>query len=279
MKTGQIVTRTATYAVLTLLLLYFAMPFVIMLMQSLMTDVQVIMDLPERFFPNQLFLGGYKIWMQATYLQNFLNTFFIILLNLIGIPLSASLCAFGFSKLKFRGRETVFAIVLATLMIPSITMQIPLYMLYYKLGWTNTIIPLFLPAWFGGGAINIFMMKQFMRGIQNDIIQAANIDGANYLRIFIQIILPICRPMLTLIMVQTFFAGWNDYSGALMFLAGSPRSNYTLALVLFYDFQNASVGLNAKMAAGVLVMIPCFVIFAIFQKYMIFGVNVGAVKG
>ena len=267
------------YIFITLLCFLFMTPFLIMLSRSFMSANEVIMDLPEKFFPSRLNFEAYYIWFDSGYLQNFLNTVYIIILNLIGIPLSASICAFGFSKLNFAGRDIMFLVVLSTLMIPSITMQIPLYMIYYRLNWTNTIFPLFLPAWFGGGAINIFMLKQFMRGIQNDIVQAATIDGANYLLIYFKIILPICRPMLTLIMVQTFMACWNDYSGALMFLSGSPRSNYTLALALFYDFQNGSIALNAKMAAGVLVMIPCFIIFGIFQKNMIFGVNIGAVKG
>jgi len=257
----------------------FMTPFLIMLSRSFMNTNEVIMDLPERFLPSMLNFEAYEVWLDSSYIQNFINTVFIIILNLIGIPLSASLCAFGFTKLRFAGRDIMFLVVLSTLMIPSITMQIPLYMIYYKLGWTNTIIPLFLPAWFGGGAINIFMLKQFMRGIQNDIVQAAKIDGASFLLIYAKIVLPICRPMLTLIMVQTFMACWNDYSGALMFLSGSSRSNYTLALALFYDFQNGSIGLNAKMAAGVIIMIPCFAVFGIFQKYMIFGVNIGAVKG
>ncbi len=279
----KIAFTAAKYFFLVLFLLFFLFPFFVMLGRSFMTRFEVIRELPERLWPEKIVFDGYKTLLAdrafpfGTYLK---NTLIIVVLNMLGQAISAAICAFGFSKIKFPGRDTVFGIVLATMMLPGIAMQIPLYMIYYKLKWTNTLLPLVVPAWFGGGVVNIFLIKQYMRGIQNDMMEAARIDGANIVLIFVRIILPLCKPVVLLVMVNAFFGCWNDYSGALIFLTN--KDSYTLSLGLYFRFRGGLSGgvfINEMMAAGVIMSLPCAVVFFIFQRQLIDGVSMGSVKG
>lgn len=282
-KPKKIAFTAMKYFFLVLFLLFFLFPFFVMFGRSFMTRYEVVRELPERLWPSKIVFDGYKTLLAdrsfpfGTYLR---NTVIIVVLNMFGQAISASICAFGFSKMQFKGRDFVFGIVLATMMLPGIAMQIPLYMIYYRLKWTGTLLPLVVPAWFGGGVVNIFLIKQYMRGIQNDMMEAARIDGANIVLIFIRIVLPLCKPVVLLVMVQAFFGSWNDYSGALIFL--TDKNSYTLSLGLYYRYRNglvAGVFVNEMMAAGVLMSLPCAIVFFIFQRQLIDGINMGSVKG
>ena len=217
---------SVSYFFLVLLLVFFLFPFFFMFFKSFMGDKESY-SLPVRFFPSSFTLTAYKAVLDVTLLQYFKNTLFVIVFNAIAVPLSASLCAYGFTRVKFQGSEFVFAIVLATIMLPSIVIQIPLYVIFNSFGWIGTLYPLTIPNIFGGGAVNIFLIRQFMRGIPKDIENSAKIDGANSWTIYWRIILPLCMPIITFIIVNTFLGTWNDFMGPLIYLAGKPE-NYTL---------------------------------------------------
>ena len=206
---------SVSYFFLVLLLVFFLFPFFFMFFKSFMGDKESY-SLPVRFFPSSFTLTAYKAVLDVTLLQYFKNTLFVIVFNAIAVPLSASLCAYGFTRVKFQGSEFVFAIVLATIMLPSIVIQIPLYVIFNSFGWIGTLYPLTIPNIFGGGAVNIFLIRQFMRGIPKDIENSAKIDGANSWTIYWRIILPLCMPIITFIIVNTFLGTWNDFMGPLI---------------------------------------------------------------
>ena len=269
------------HVLLVLLSLFFLIPFVYMLSVSFMTDAESLGNPVIVLFPQHgLRFENYRTSLDATLLNSLKNSILIIVINLFFVPLAAMMCAFGFSRCRFRGRNMLFAVVLATIMLPSIAIQIPLYVLYVKLGWINTILPLTVPAACGGGAMNIFLARQFMSSIPRSYDEAAVIDGASKFRIFAFIYLPLCKPIIIFIMIGVFNGTWNDFMSPLMYLR--EESSYTLALDVFYRYSGTlSVGRfpNNQMATGVLMIIPAAAIFFIFQKQLIDGVNIGGIKG
>ena len=282
-KKGAAKKKAATavcYVLLIALLAFFIFPFVFMLLKSFMENKESY-SLPVKFFPSKFTLTAYVSVMDLSLLKYFKNTLFVIFFNAIAAPLSAAICAYGFTRVKFKGSETLFGIVLATIMLPSIVIQIPLYVIFNSLNWIGTLYPLTIPNIFGGGAMNIFLIRQFMRGIHKDIENSAKIDGANSWVIFCKIMLPLCMPILTYIIVSTFLGTWNDFMGPLIYLAGNPE-NYTLAIGIYYKFMGGlsqSNFPNQQMAIGVLMVIPPAVIFFIFQRQLIEGVSFGGMKG
>lgn len=273
--------RTGTYVALLILACFFLFPFFVMVCVSLLTDADVFQQV--LFSPTgTIEIGNYlSIFASGSkYLGYLRNTLFVSLVSAVGIPFVSSLCAFGFAKLHFHGRDVMYSVVLATLMIPSVITLIPLYAIYAKLGWLNTLAPLWVPGLFGGGATNIFLMRQFMRGVPNDLLDAAKIDGANIFRIYFTIALPLCIPIMLYVGYMSFVGGWNNFIGAQTYL--DPGSKYaTLALGMYNDYgpvNNTSYA-NSAMAAGVVMTLPCIVLFVIFQRYLIEGVAVTGLKG
>ena len=278
--TKKTIKARVSYFFMILLLVFFLFPFFFMLFKSFMTNEESY-SLPVRFFPSEWSTIAYKTVLDATLLKYFKNTLFVIVFNGIAVPLSAALCAYGFTRVKFQGSEILFAIVLATIMLPAIVIQIPLYVIFNSFGWIGTLYPLTIPNILGGGAMNIFLIRQFMRGIPKDIENSAKIDGANSWTIFWKIIFPLCMPIITYIIVNTFLGTWNDFMGPLIYLAGNP-DNYTLAIGIYYKFMGGlsrSNYPNQQMAIGVLMVIPPSIIFFVFQKQLIEGVTFGGLKG
>lgn len=272
--------RTLFYVVTLILACFFLFPFFVMVCISLLSDADVLQQVlfsPQRIidFSNYITI----LTPGANYIKYLLNSLFVALICAVGIPLVSSLCAFGFAKMRFHGRDVMFSIVLATLMIPSVISLIPLYAIYSRLGWINTLYPLWVPSLFGGGAANIFLMKQFIRGIPDDVLNAAKIDGAGTFRLYAGFCLPLCVPVLLYVGYQSFVGAWNNFAAPMMYL--EPGSKYvTLALGLYYDFgPPSSAYANAAMAAGAVMTLPCIVLFIFFQKYLIEGVSVTGLKG
>ena len=269
----------AKYAFLILLGLFFLFPLFAMFSRSLMTDDEIIRK--SLLWSEAPSFKAYASVFNLKSIYWLLNTVIISVANIVGITLSSSLCAYGFSKLKFPGREVVFSIVLATMMLPTISMQIPLYIIFTDFGWIGTWWPMILPGFFGGGAVNIFLMRQFMKGIPDQLGEAAKIDGAGKFRIYAQIVLPLCKPILVFTIVNTFLGTWNDFMNPLLYLGAAERK-YTLSLGLYMEFMMQGANnpfANVQMAGGVLMLLPCAVLFFIFQKYLIQGVTMSGIKG
>lgn len=278
-KSKKIVKRIVLYLVYALLACFFLFPFFVMACLSILTDGEVLQQVlisPTRTIE----IGNYLSLFTSgsNYFRYLLNTLQVVAILTVGIPFVSSLCAFGFAKMHFRGKDLLYSIVLGTLMIPGVVTLVPLYTIYARLGWIDTLIPLWLPSLFGGGATNIFLMRQFMKGIPNDLLDAARIDGASTFRIYFSISLPLCLPILLYVGYQSFVGAWNNFIGAQTYLDTGSKWT-TLALGIYNDYGPVSNAYpNAAMAAGIVMTFPCIVLFIAFQKYLVEGVAVTGLK-
>ncbi|HEY3266796.1 MAG TPA: carbohydrate ABC transporter permease [Armatimonadota bacterium] len=206
------------------------------------------------------------------------NTLLIVALTVLGATLSAALCAYGFARLRFRGREPLFIMLLATMMIPGQVTMIPVYIMFKQLHWINTFLPLIVPAWFGGGAFSIFLLRQFFQGIPFEMEEAARIDGCGPLSTWWRIILPLSIPALATIAIFTFMASWNDFMGPLIYINDTNKFTLALGLNLFKG-QYGTDTPHLMMAATLLVLMPVLILFFVAQKQFIQGIVVSGVKG
>lgn len=229
----------------------------------------------ENFFPKQIAWDNfYKAVTSIDFFRYLFNTCKILIPVLIGTIVSSALVAYGFSRFDFKGKRVWFLILLATMMLPGQVTMIPCYLIFRQLGWVNTILPLVVPSFFGGGAFNIFLLRQFMSGIPKDFDEAARIDGAGSLKIFTRIIIPMCRPVLTAVGIFTFMGVWNDFNGPLIYLY--DQTKYTIALGLAFFKGLYTSQWNLMMAATVLVMLPVLLIFFFAQDYIIDGISISS---
>src|ERR1039458_6802967 len=212
--------------------------------------------------------------MFGTYLQ---NTLILCVLTVIGAVASSALAAYGFSRIDWRGRDKMFLVCLATMMIPFPVVMVPVYCLFRWLGWIGTLRPLWVGSFFAG-AFNVFLLRQFFMTIPKDLSEAARIDGCSEFRIFWQIILPLCRPALMVVALFQFMYTWNDFLGPLIFL--TKQEDYTLALGLqFFQSQHGGTEWHYLMAASTLVALPIIVLFFFTQKTFIEGISMTGIKG
>jgi multiple sugar transport system permease protein len=205
----------------------------------------------------------------------------VVTLATLGAVMSSTLVAYSFSRFRWRGRDAIFAITLATMMLPGEVTLIPTYLIFRELGWLNSIRPLIVPAWFGGGAFNIFLMRQFMMSLPREFDEAARIDGASALRILLQVLLPLMKPVIATIAVIGFIGGWDDFMGPLIYL--STAENFTIALGLrYFSVAEGQPGIpqtHLLMAACVMSATPVVILFFFAQRYFVQGIVMSGIKG
>jgi multiple sugar transport system permease protein len=200
------------------------------------------------------------------------NTVLLCALNVAGTVLSSSLVAYGFSRIEWRGRESLFVVLLATMMVPFPVVMVPLYALFRTLGWIGTLRPLWVGAFFSS-AFNVFLLRQFFRTIPKELSEAARIDGCGEFRIFWQIILPLCRPALSVVALFTLLGTWNDFLGPLIYL--TDQRDFTLALALqSLQQKSALTDWHYLMAASTLVILPVVALFLAAQRQFVEGIAV-----
>lgn len=255
----------------------FIAPFFWMLSTSL-KPAQQIFD--TNWIPKPVQWSNYRDALtSAPFLTYFKNSVIVTGLSSLGGVLSASLVAYSFARLRWPGRDLWFGIVLATMMLPGIVTLVPTYVLFAKLHWVNTFLPLIVPAWLGGTPFWIFLLRQFYRGIPMELSEAARIDGASELRIWWQIIMPLSRPVLTAVAIFAFNGAWSDYMKPLIYL--SDERKYTLQLGLT-TFQAGGGGVplwHWMMAASLVVMLPVVIVFFFGQRYFIEGQTLTGLSG
>ncbi|GAV10871.1 carbohydrate ABC transporter permease [Paenibacillus sp. chi10] len=233
----------------------------------------------DQFFPNIWKWDNYAKAVTAIPFFTFLaNTLIILIPVLIGTVFSAALCAYGFARFKFRGKRILFLVLLATMMLPGQVTMIPMFIMFKEIGWVDTFLPLIIPSFFGGGAFNIFLIRQFMRGIPKDLDEAAFVDGATRWTIFTKVMLPLSKPPLIAVAIFTFMGVWNDFQGPLIYLNTTDKYTLALGLSMFKGLYN--VEWNMLMAATILIMLPALIVFFAAQKYFIEGISLSsAMKG
>lgn len=233
---------------------------------------------PPQFFKPPYFFSNYiEAIRKANMLQYFVNTLVIAVFNIIGSVFSNSFIAFGFAKYKFRGSQVLFFTVLCTMMLPGNITQIVHYIIWHRLGALDTYIPLILPSFFGT-AMRIFLFRQHFLSIPSDLYSAALVDGASPPRIFLQVYLPISKPIIATVVIQTFIASWNNLFQSLLYL--TSKSKYTISVGLLYlkgTFETTNTEL--LIAASILAMLPTIILFLFAQKKFVEGMVSGAIKG
>ncbi|MCM3124754.1 carbohydrate ABC transporter permease [Mesobacillus sp. AQ2] len=233
-----------------------------------------IAQYPPTFFPEEFNFNNYiEAWQTAPFTRWALNTLFLATVGTIGSVVVNSLVAYGFAKIKFRGRNALFVLVLSTMLIPGFVTMVPQYILFSKLGWVNTYLPLLVPA-FLGSAFFIFLLRQFMMGIPNELIEAAVLDGAGHLQIWWHIMLPLTKPALITVAIFSFNGAWNDLLGPLLYI--NDESMYTLQIGLQTFKGTVQTQWHYLMAMSVTVLLPVILLFFFFQKYFIEGSNISS---
>jgi multiple sugar transport system permease protein len=205
------------------------------------------------------------------------NSLTVAVLGVLGTVISNAIVAYGFARLKWRGRDAFFALTLATMMVPFPALMVPLYGVFKALGLIGTLLPLWLPTWFGS-AFNIFLMRQFFRTIPEELSEAARIDGCSEWRIFWRIVIPLSTPVLVVAALFHFIFAWNDFLGPLLYL--TRKDTYTLAIALAsYQSQNGGVQWHYLMAASAVTILPVIILFLFAQKTFIRGIATTGTKG
>lgn len=235
------------------------------------------------FFPTKWHWENYlKGWMSVprhNFGEFFLNSFRNSFLIVAGTIISCTLAAYPFARLRFKGKKLLFTCVLGTLMLPTQILLIPRYILFIKLGWTNSSIPLIVPAFFAqvNGAFSIYLMVQFMRGIPNALEEAARVDGCGFFARFFRIILPNCKPALFTIGIFSFIWSWDDFLNQLIYLDSTHKFTVSLALRMFND-NAARINWGELFAMSILSLFPMVLVFACAQKYFVEGITTSGLK-
>jgi ABC-type glycerol-3-phosphate transport system permease component len=278
--------RILLYVVVALGSAVFMFPFMWAFVSS-GKSAHEIASYPPTWWPKEmLFVENYtQVFAESPFLLWIWNSLRITTLNLLGTVISASIVAYSFARFKFPGRDIWFLIMLSTIMIPNEVRLIPTFIIFHKLGWVNTIKPLVVPAWFGGGAFNIFLLLQFYMGIPLDLDEAAEIDGAGPLRIFLTIMLPLSKPAIGTVAALGFIRNWRNFMGPLIYLNDPEKMTAVLGLRYFaqgHTSAQASLGPpkdNLLMAGSIIVAAPCLILFFVAQRYFVQGIATTGIKG
>ncbi len=253
----------------------FLFPFVILLLTSFKYPDDVF-HLPIRFLPRAWDFGNYvRVFEEMPFVRYILNTLLLCVLNVAGQLIASPLVAYSIAKVRWRARNVLFFIILGTMMLPYQVTMIPLYIIWNRIGLVGTYVPLIAPAFFGS-AFFVFLLRQFFMNLPNDMLEAAEVDGAGHLMTYIRIVLPLARPALTTVAIFTFLWTWTDFLGPLIYL--NTPSMYTLSIGLDNFFTQHGVEWGPLMAASVVFSIPLLVMFFIAQKQFIKGITMTGIK-
>ncbi|MGH2531034.1 MAG: carbohydrate ABC transporter permease [Thermomicrobiales bacterium] len=265
------------HAALILLSAAFILPFLWMISTSLKSNEQIL-AWPPTWIPNPIQWSNYSGALDVVpFLRYTWNTAVISALTIFGSLISSTLVAYGFSRLEWPGRDTMFVVVLASLMLPFQVTMIPLFIVFSQLGWTNSVLPLTVPYFFGH-AFYIFLLRQFFNGIPRDFTDAARLEGASEIQILWQIVVPLAKPALITVALFQFLFSWKDFLGPLLYL--NDEAKWTLSLGLA-NMQSA-LGLSQFgqiMAVATMVVVPVLVAFLVAQRFFIQGIATSGLKG
>jgi multiple sugar transport system permease protein len=248
------------------------------LVRSSFMGLSQIFVFPPEWIPDPWHWDNYpKALTTIPFFRYFLNTMTILVPSVIGTVATSALAAYGFSRLRWPGRDVVFNILMTTLMLPYAVTLIPTFLMWARLGLINTYWPLVLPSWFGGGIFFIFLLRQFFMTLPTELDEAATIDGANPLQIFWHIIIPLSRPALITVAIFSTLGAWNDFLGPLIYLNDSRQFTLALGLAEFTGLYTSQWHL--LMAAATVVLLPVLILFFVAQRYFIEGIALTGSKG
>jgi ABC-type glycerol-3-phosphate transport system permease component len=282
-KTKRALGRLLLYVVVIGSSSIFMLPFVYTLLSSLKTPSELFMY-PPSWIPATPQLENYvEVFRRVPFATWLWNSLQISLISTLGAVLSAAVVGYSFARFRYPGRDIIFMITLSTMMLPVEVTLIPLYLMFAQLKWLDTYYPLIVPSFFGGGAFLIFLMRQFFMTIPKDLDEAARIDGASYLRIFWQILMPLSVPALATAAILTFMGRWDAFLEPFIFLNSTAK--FTVAIGIRY-FQSVAGVADAGehnehllMAASVMMTAPIIMLFFAAQRYFVRGIVMTGIKG
>jgi multiple sugar transport system permease protein len=267
--------HAGVYAVLIIVAAAVLLPFAFMLSTSLKPPHEVY-EVPFRWIPREPTLANYRAaLLEVNLTRGTLNTLTIAVPSTLGGLLTASFAGFAFAKLRFPGRELLFALLIATMMIPGVLLLIPQFSAFAEIGWVDTFWPLIVPGAMGTGMAT-FMMRQFFKGVPDEIVEAAALDGATPFCLFTRIVFPLARPALITLAVFGFKGAWNDYFGPLVYLSSPEKMNIQQMIAATQNAYGGDPGI--LMAGSALAMVPLLVLFFFAQRYFIEGIATTGLK-
>ena len=278
LKVQSAIGRVLLYAVLAFGAVIFVMPLVWMISTSLKSD-GLVYNIPIVWIPPKLEWHNYlDAWTKSVppFTTFYANTIFITVMNIIGLLVSSSLVAFGFARIRFWGRDGIFLLMIATMMLPKQVTFIPIYLFWAKIGLVNTFWPLIIPEWLTNG-YNVFLLRQFFMSISTELDDAARIDGAGWFTIYWRILIPLAKPAIGVIAIQAFAWNWNNYFDPLIYLSEPSKLTVAVALRLFQTQQSDHI--PETMAMTVVALIPILLVFYVAQAKFIQGIVISGVKG
>lgn len=267
--------RTFTYLVLAVALAATLLPFLWMLLASFKNEGEILRD-PSGWLPKSPTLGNYSTWLDDLGIGGyFLNSLIVAVCTVLGNLVFCSMIGYALAKMEFPGKRLLFLLVMTTLMVPGVVTFVPLFVMVAKLHLINTYPALILP--YLASPLGVFLMRQFMLGIPDSLLEAAKIDGAGHIRTFTRIVIPLCAPPLATLTILTFLASWNNFLWPLV--AAQSQSKYTLpvALALYSQGQNAT-DYGLLLAGSVLVIAPMVVLFMALQRFFVQGIATTGIK-
>ena len=251
-------------------------PVIWTLLTSLKTGEQTLSVPPVWFFPPQW--SNFAEVLRLVPFQNYaLNTAIVVTGVVVGTLLSCSFSAYGFARLRAPGKNVIFGVLMATMMLPTTVTLVPTYIAFNKIGWLNTFLPLIVPALFGS-AFFIFLFRQFYLSIPREVEEAARIDGAGYFRIWWSIFLPLSVPVIATVMVFTFVGTYNDFFGPLIYLTDESKWTISVALSSFGGSPRIGPQLHMLTAATLIAAAPSIIVFLLAQRYYMSGISVAGVN-
>ncbi len=273
--------KAIAYLFTTLLALLFAVPFVWMVSMSLQSLTQ-LSQYPPRWIPQPFMWRNYPdalSYPQRPFHLFFRNTLIYTTLATVGVTLSSSFVAFGFSRVEWGWRDKVFVLVLSTMMLPSQVTMIPQYIIFRELGWLDSLKPMVVPAWLGS-AFDIFLLRQFFLTIPRELDEAAILDGCDYLTIWWRVIMPLAKPALVTVVAFSIVSTWNNFMGPLIYINTTEKMTVSLGLRIFRQMAEAGgvVQFGQIMAASVMSLIPMLILFIAAQRYFVTGIAMTGLK-
>ena len=279
MKRRKRVTTTVYHVLVTAASLMMLYPLFWMLSSSFKPNAEIFVTvgnlIPETF-TTENYLNGWRGFAGLSFGVYFRNSLIVATLSSLGAVISSAMVGFGLARLHFPGRNAWFVAMIVMMMLPGQVMMIPRFVLFNKMGWVGTFLPLTVPAFFGS-AFDIFLVMQFIRGIPRDLDEAARIDGCSWYGIFVYILIPMIIPALVTVGILTFINAWGDFMGSLLYL--NEPSMYTVAYALKLFSDSAGTDFGATFAMSVLSLVPILIIFFFFQKQLVEGISTQGLKG
>ena len=276
-KQRQLREKIVAYILVVICSVFFIVPLLWMLLTALKSTEDLANGV---FFPTKLVWSNFVTAVKSiSFAQYTFNSLYYATFSTIGMVISTTLTSYAFGKLKWPGRDKWFLVMIATMVIPSQVLQIPLFILYSKLGWIDTYNPLIIPSYFAvGAAANIFLLRQFFMGIPNSLKESAQLDGANEFQVFYKIIIPLAMPQLAVIFLFSFIATYSEYVITSIFLQTPGKMTLALGLQSFISDQFAAHW-TLFSAAAVISSLPIMIVFMCLQRFIQNGLVAGGVKG